>query len=82
MNNYKSTYENEVASVEISGRRLLPLRNGKRQHVVEIDVFDAEGECISQLTLVGSIDGDKIEIEVGSVWDLEWSTSSCDNCGY
>ena len=65
MNNYKSTYENEVASVEISGHRLLPLRNGKRQHVVEIDVFDAEGECISQLTL-GGIDGDKIEIEVGS----------------
>ena len=74
MNNNRSTCEHEVAGVEISERRLslttpgeiwqVYHREGKIQDydVVEIDLFNAEGERVNRLTLFG-VDGDKIKIK-------------------
>jgi hypothetical protein len=62
MNNNRSTCEHEVASVEIRGQRLSLTGQGDvalSRHVVDIDLFDAEGERVNRLTLFG-VDGDNI----------------------
>ena len=62
MSNNRSTSEHEVSSVEISGRTL----GNSTTHVVEIDLFNADGERVNQLTLFG-IDGDKIKMILNSL---------------
>jgi hypothetical protein len=66
MNNNRSTNEHEVASMEIIERRLSLTGRGDVdlfRHVVDIDLFNAEGERVNRLTLFG-VDGDKIKIKI------------------